>query len=52
MSEEEATSRIQQLNFPEVQEGNIATLGGYEFIYLGNAWVYTGNFTPVPHEEN
>ena len=39
MTEEQATIEINELTFPEVQEGDIASYDEYTFVYQSDEWV-------------
>jgi len=39
MTKEQATTEINEMSFPVVQEGDKATHEGYIFIYTSGTWV-------------
>ena len=39
LTQEEALEQMNALGFPEVQEGDIASHWGYDFIYQSGEWV-------------
>ena len=39
MTKEEATTKINAMDFPVVEEGDKASHGGYTFIYTSGTWV-------------
>ena len=39
MTKEQATTEMNEMVFPEVQEGDKASHGGYAFTYTSGTWV-------------